>query len=160
MDLEQALGIADECNDSEVDTKTALFAAEKLAEEVRRMHHIFDMGEAAEAEHVDALSVLATEVRHLRNMLRLAQSARRDEAAVDTGAARADHRRHNDMTYVKVRRYSDPAAGFLGYIEPDDRSWIVYVGLDNTPLFFAHRGEDGGVLCEGMGQHNVPKHGV
>lgn len=39
------------------------------------------------------------------------------------------------MQNIHVKRYDDPAAvgGFLGTIEPEDRSFIVFVNADGTP---------------------------
>jgi hypothetical protein len=60
------------------------------------------------------------------------------------------------MQKIKIERYDDPKAiGYQGYVEPEDRSWILYVENDGAPLFYPHRAEDGGVLCEGLGPHNV-----
>lgn len=60
------------------------------------------------------------------------------------------------MQKIKIERYDNPeAVGYQGYVEPEDRSWILYVELDGTPLFYAHRADDGGVLCEGVGPHNA-----
>jgi hypothetical protein len=44
------------------------------------------------------------------------------------------------MPNIKVTRYPDPkATGWSGYLEPDDRSWIAFVGLDGRPVFFLNR---------------------
>lgn len=64
------------------------------------------------------------------------------------------------MEKIKVERYSSPTAngaGYQGYIEPADRSWIVYIAVDGTPLFYPHRASDGGALCEGIGPHNTER---
>lgn len=51
------------------------------------------------------------------------------------------------MQNIEVTRYSNPkAVGWAGYIEPEDGSWIAFVGLDGQPVFFLHRDEHGGVL--------------
>jgi hypothetical protein len=51
------------------------------------------------------------------------------------------------MMNIKVSRYEDPhATGWAGYIQPEDRSWIAFIGLDGRPVFFLHRDENGGVL--------------
>lgn len=34
------------------------------------------------------------------------------------------------------------------WIEPEDRSWILFVGVDGTPAFFPNRDENGGVITE------------
>lgn len=44
------------------------------------------------------------------------------------------------MQNIKVARYSDPEAlGWAGWIEPEDRSWVAFIGLDGKPLFYLHR---------------------
>lgn len=44
------------------------------------------------------------------------------------------------MQNISVTRYADPkATGWAGYVEPADKSWIVYVGLDGRPLAFLNR---------------------
>lgn len=44
------------------------------------------------------------------------------------------------MQNIQITRYSRPKAhGWAGYIEPEDRSWIAFVGLDGVPRFFLHR---------------------
>lgn len=51
------------------------------------------------------------------------------------------------MQNVTVHRYQNPeAVGWQGYIEPADRSWIVFVALDGTPVLFPARGADGATL--------------
>lgn len=46
----------------------------------------------------------------------------------------------------KVSRYSD-SKNWAGCIEPDDRSWIMFVDKDNRPTVFLNRDpETGGVL--------------
>ena len=37
------------------------------------------------------------------------------------------------MQNIHVNRYQQPAAGFDGTIEPEDRSWILWVAVDGTP---------------------------
>jgi hypothetical protein len=58
---------------------------------------------------------------------------------------------------ITIKRYDPHAAGYQGYIEPADRSWILYIGVDGSPLFFPHRAPDGGVLCEAIGPHNTDR---
>jgi hypothetical protein len=44
------------------------------------------------------------------------------------------------MQNISISRYTDPkATGWAGYVQPEDRSWIVYVGLDGRPVVFLHR---------------------
>jgi hypothetical protein len=51
------------------------------------------------------------------------------------------------MGNITVGRYDDPASvGFQGYVEPDDRSWIMFVSTDGTPVAFLNRAPDGAVL--------------
>lgn len=46
---------------------------------------------------------------------------------------------------ITVGRYQDVPA-FEGYVEPEDRSWIVFFTQDGSPLFWANRDEQGGVI--------------
>lgn len=52
------------------------------------------------------------------------------------------------MQNINVHRYQNPkATGWAGYIEPGDKSWIMYVALDGKPLVYLHRDlETGAVL--------------
>lgn len=59
------------------------------------------------------------------------------------------------MDTITIKRYDSTTAGYQGYIEPADRSWILYIGVDGSPLFYPHRAADGGVLCEPVGPHNT-----
>jgi hypothetical protein len=44
------------------------------------------------------------------------------------------------MQNIKVSRYSDPKShGWAGWIEPEDRSWVAFIGLDGRPLFYLNR---------------------
>lgn len=53
------------------------------------------------------------------------------------------------MQSIHVSRYSNPmATGWAGYIQPDDRSWIAFIGLDGAPRFFLHRHASGAVLSD------------
>ncbi len=38
-----------------------------------------------------------------------------------------------------------PSDTWEGWIEPDDRSWIIFVGTDHKPLVFLNRDEGGGI---------------
>jgi len=41
---------------------------------------------------------------------------------------------------VKISRYANPRAhGWVGTMEPEDRTWIAFIGLDGAPRFFLHR---------------------
>lgn len=41
-----------------------------------------------------------------------------------------------------------PSDCWESYIEPEDRSWILFVGVDNEVAFWPHRDENGGVIGE------------
>ncbi len=44
------------------------------------------------------------------------------------------------MQSIHVRRYGPGGpAGFLGTVEPDDRSWIIYVDKQNQASFWRRR---------------------
>lgn len=45
------------------------------------------------------------------------------------------------MGNITVTRYPDPVAvgGWQGYLEPEDKSWIAFVGSDGRPVFFLDR---------------------
>lgn len=61
------------------------------------------------------------------------------------------------MDKITIKRYENPTSvGYQGYIEPEDKSWILYIGVDGKPLFFPQRAPAGRVLCEGLGEHGVP----
>lgn len=59
------------------------------------------------------------------------------------------------MQNIKVSRYQNPKAhGWAGYLEPEDKSWIAFVGLDGRPLFFLNRDpETGGILGDDPATH-------
>lgn len=49
---------------------------------------------------------------------------------------------------VHVQRYADPEqVGYQGWIEPADRSWIVFVDLDGKPSLFDKRDANGAVVA-------------
>lgn len=51
------------------------------------------------------------------------------------------------MQSINVHRYPDPkATGWAGYIEPADKTWIAYVGIDGKPLFFLSRDPETGAV--------------
>lgn len=51
------------------------------------------------------------------------------------------------MQSIRVHRYPDPKAiGWAGYIEPEDRAWIAFVGLDGVPRFFLQRDPASGAV--------------
>ncbi len=44
------------------------------------------------------------------------------------------------MQNIIVTRYPSPkATGWAGYIEPADKGWIAFIGLDGKPVFFLNR---------------------
>ena len=58
------------------------------------------------------------------------------------------------MSNLKIGRYSHESVSseYAGYIEPDDKSWIIWLGADGKPaLYFAER-EPGGAVV-GLGVH-------
>jgi len=41
---------------------------------------------------------------------------------------------------ITVGRYADPqSVGYAGWIEPEDKSWIAFVGNDGAARFFLDR---------------------
>lgn len=57
------------------------------------------------------------------------------------------------MLNVKIGRYSHPSVteDYAGWIEPEDRSWIVFLGPDGTPaIYYPVRDATGGVVGEGI----------
>lgn len=52
------------------------------------------------------------------------------------------------MGNVTVGRYSDPELqkDWQGWIEPDDKSWIMFIAGDGKPVVFMNRDESGAVL--------------
>lgn len=44
------------------------------------------------------------------------------------------------MGNITVGRYEDPeSTGYAGWLEPEDKQWIAFVGNDNRPLIFLDR---------------------
>lgn len=44
------------------------------------------------------------------------------------------------MDNITVGRYSNPKkTGWLGWIEPKDKSWIAFIDLDNNPKVYLSR---------------------
>lgn len=49
------------------------------------------------------------------------------------------------MGNITVGRYANPqSAGYAGWLEPDDRSWIAFVDLEGRPVFFLDRDPETG----------------
>jgi hypothetical protein len=54
------------------------------------------------------------------------------------------------MTKIRIERYNDPAgvAGWEGYIEPEDRAWILYFAADGQTRFYPHRERETGAVVD------------
>lgn len=51
------------------------------------------------------------------------------------------------MNNIKVGRYSNPQkTGWLGWIEPADKSWIVFVDLKNNAKIYLNRDKETGAI--------------
>jgi hypothetical protein len=51
------------------------------------------------------------------------------------------------MGNITVGRYADRAGvGYQGWIEPEDRSWIAFVGNDGHPQFYRDRDPETGAV--------------
>ena len=52
------------------------------------------------------------------------------------------------MFNIRIGRYDDPSktGGWAGSVEPDDKSWILFLAEDGGVQFYADRDEDGGVI--------------
>jgi hypothetical protein len=49
---------------------------------------------------------------------------------------------------ISVHRYKHPQlSGWAGWLEPDDKSWIAFIGLDGVPRFFLSRDPVSGAIC-------------
>lgn len=65
----------------------------------------------------------------------------RERPDAETGAAGGA----DGMEPIDVQEYGrGPAAGYVGYFEPRDRSWIVYVDVEGMPALFAEREQPSG----------------
>lgn len=73
------------------------------------------------------------------------------------GAVKTRKGNRMSMPKIKIERYETtggtekaPPVGkeWAGYIEPEDRSWILYIRQDGTPFFFAHRDPETGACIE------------
>lgn len=52
------------------------------------------------------------------------------------------------MQNINVSRYANPkAVGWAGWVEPSDKSWIVFIGLDGRPMVFLNRDPATGAVC-------------
>jgi hypothetical protein len=46
------------------------------------------------------------------------------------------------MPNIKVGRYADPAfhaLGWIGWLEPEDKGWIVFIDTQHRPHVYMHR---------------------
>lgn len=51
------------------------------------------------------------------------------------------------MSNIVVGRYDNPeGAGWAGWIEPEDRAWIMFVGLDGQPVVYLDRDPSTGAI--------------
>jgi len=53
------------------------------------------------------------------------------------------------MQNVIIKRYKDPQAvgGWEGWIEPEDKSWILFIKTNGEPpVFYPLRDVDGGII--------------
>ena len=42
------------------------------------------------------------------------------------------------MKNIKIGRYADPQAiGYTGWIEPEDRTWTLFIGLDGAAELYS-----------------------
>jgi hypothetical protein len=48
---------------------------------------------------------------------------------------------------ITVGRYDHPdSTGYQGWIEPDDRTWIMFVASDGSPVAFLNRDPETGAV--------------
>jgi hypothetical protein len=50
------------------------------------------------------------------------------------------------MQNIKVGRYENPDAGYLGWIEPEDATWIAFVRDDHVPEVYLDRDPETGAV--------------
>lgn len=52
------------------------------------------------------------------------------------------------MPEIAVSRYAKPenVGGWLGVIEPKDKSWIIFIDANGRPVLFPHRDKNGGCI--------------
>ena len=62
------------------------------------------------------------------------------------------------MENIKIGRYQDPAMRkhWQGWIEPEDKSWIVFVRADGTPKVFLDREAETGAIIYERGAEGQP----
>lgn len=56
----------------------------------------------------------------------------------------------SQMPNISVRRYSHPEThGWAGWIEPEDRDWIVFVGVSGEVRAYLDREPSGAIVTPG-----------
>lgn len=51
------------------------------------------------------------------------------------------------MNNITVGRYSNPKGiGWLGWMEPKDKSWIIFIDLNNNPKVYLNRDPKTGAI--------------
>lgn len=51
------------------------------------------------------------------------------------------------MSEIHIHRYENPeSVGWAGYIEPHDKAWILFVGLDGKTEFYPCRDQSTGAV--------------
>jgi hypothetical protein len=50
------------------------------------------------------------------------------------------------MTNITIGRYADNSHGYDGWIEPADRSWIMFVRVDGHAEFYGDRDRETGAV--------------
>lgn len=55
------------------------------------------------------------------------------------------------MQDIKIARYDTPGSNWGGNIQPEDRSWIIFLDPDGRPaMYWPERHEDGAVIGGGI----------
>lgn len=52
------------------------------------------------------------------------------------------------MSRIKVGRYTHPSVtkDWLGWMEPEDKSWIIFIDSENNPKVFLNRDPETGAI--------------
>lgn len=51
------------------------------------------------------------------------------------------------MNNIIINEYKNPIrTGYLGWIEPKDKSWIIFIDLNNNPKVFLNRDKKTGAI--------------
>lgn len=59
----------------------------------------------------------------------------------------AESKKQMANTKINIHRYTHPQpAGFAGYVEPEDRQWVVFFDDRGGAVFFASRDPDTGAV--------------